>query len=216
MPPRATARQNTVKQCLKDLQIDGIDFFASCTTRDDEFRAIKKQFHRGCLQHHPDKGGDAEAFRRIRTSFELLSDLHDGTKPRKKGGEWLFSECLREVTKASTSVSNEAEEAFDMPEYDFSFTPSWDFYEAAAETEMPLYRVELAKSGRSRCNATGKYKKCDTSQEREESTDLVDLTATPESLIFKDEVRVGWLNEQTGTYGAWKHLRCWRIPSKVR
>jgi len=37
---------------------------------------------------------------------------------------------------------------------------SWEYYYAAAEEVMPLYHVEVAKSGRSACSATGEGKKC--------------------------------------------------------
>lgn len=85
-------------------------------------------------------------------------------------------------------------------------TPSWEYYAAAAATPMPLYRVELAKSGRSKCRASGKYQACGRS----------------DSLIREGEVRVGQVDGlgsaiegQAGTYTRWKHLRCWRVPNKV-
>ena len=34
--------------------------------------------------------------------------------------------------------------------------PSWDYFEAAAEDDMPRYRLELAKSGRSSCKVTNR------------------------------------------------------------
>ena len=89
----------------------------------------------------------------------------------------------------------------------------------AAEVSVPLYRAELAKSGRSKCSATGAAKHCKENlrqdDEEEDCTDLVAKGAEPE-LIAKNELRLGWLNEQSGNYGGWKHLRCWRVPHKVR
>ena len=35
------------------------------------------------------------------------------------------------------------------------------------------------------------------------------------SAIDKGELRVGWLNSETGTYGGWVRLRCWRVPNRV-
>lgn len=98
------------------------------------------------------------------------------------------------VTSGSTTM-NEAtwQEFADMP------TQSWDFYYEAAEEDMPSYRVELAKSGRSKCKQTSKIgKKCgaDTS-------------------IGQGEIRCGSLDDESGGYGRWHHLKCWRVPAKV-
>jgi hypothetical protein len=73
---------------------------------------------------------------------------------------------------------------------------------------VPGYRVELAKTNRSRCQSkTGK----------------VDCG----SVIPKDSIRVGSLDEKSGSYGRWHHLtsgerrgvggpcRGWRVPKKV-
>ena len=59
-----------------------------------------------------------------------------------------------------------------------------------------MYRVERAKSSRSRCNAQGSARMCDGS-------------------IAKDALRVGWMNSETGTYGGWVNLSCWRVPNRV-
>ena len=39
-------------------------------------------------------------------------------------------------------------------------TQSWEYFQTAAEREKPSYRVELARSDRSQCKATGAAKKC--------------------------------------------------------
>ena len=62
---------------------------------------------------------------------------------------------------------------------------------------MPIYRVEPAKSGRSKCSAKGKAKTCS------------------DEFIPVGHLRVGWLNAETGSYGRWVRLECWRVPSKV-
>ncbi len=41
---------------------------------------------------------------------------------------------------------------------------------------------------------------------------MVDI---PMTLIKKGLIRIGMLNEQTGTYGLWCHLECWRVPQKL-
>jgi hypothetical protein len=237
MPPRAnTKRQRTIVQSLTDLGIlatsssSDQQVFEGCSTRDEEFRVLKKHYYKQCLQHHPDKGGDAAIFRKVQTAFELLRDLHTGKQQRRKteGGEWLFSECWN-ATSAESKAKYDGEEdenddeAFDMSDYDFSFSqnstemPSWEYYQEAAEELVPPYRIELAKSGRSKCTQTGRYKKCQAGlgSSSQGCTDLVDTRTAPE-LIAKNEVRVGWINEDAGSYGGWKHLRCWRVPHKVR
>jgi hypothetical protein len=76
---------------------------------------------------------------------------------------------------------------------------SWDFYFNAAEEDVPLYKVELAKSGRSKCVQRGKEaKKCDFP-----------------NFIEKGTIRVGSINLESGSYGRWSHLMCWRVPSKI-
>ena len=90
-------------------------------------------------------------------------------------------------------------------------TASWDFYYEAEQEDVPTYRVEIAKSNRSACAAKGKAKKCCTldepsPKERNEQ----------KCLIPKGSLRVGHMDKEHGSYGRWKHLNCWRVPSKVR
>jgi len=74
---------------------------------------------------------------------------------------------------------------------------SYEYYAAAAKEDVPPYRVEPAKSNRSACQAKGKAKHC----------------ADPG--IDRGELRAGWMNMESGTYGRWVHLGCWRVPAKV-
>ena len=247
-------RKHTITQGLADLGIDGANadiVFDGTSNRDEEFRIVKRHYFRLALVHHPDKGGDAVKFRTVQTSFELLRDLHRGKTKRKKNSKsknnWLFSECFKvgSATASNNSKSSrdnetmyddddhDSNEEFDMSAYDVDFsnmeTPSWKFYEEAAEETVPTYRVELAKSNRSKCKASGRAKKCreglpvvfatagssDDHCGAANITDLIDPTKPPE-LIDKNELRVGSINEQSGTYSRWVHLRCWRVPYKVR
>ena len=136
-------------------------------------------------------------------------------------GEWTFSECLlnSSISKkvaatrdndASDKFSdddddedsssdygdeendndvNNSDEEFDMSDYTKNYTdrktPSWDYYEEAADksNNVPPYKVELAKSARSKCKAKGKAKHCS------------------DELIDKNEIRVGWIDMQSGSYG---------------
>lgn len=247
-------RKHTIAQGLADLGIDRTNadtvFDGTANNRDEEFRIVKRHYFRLALVHHPDKGGDADKFRTVQTSFELLRDLHRGKTKRKNSksskNNWLFSECFKAGSSATASNNSKSarddetmyeddhddnnEEEFDMSAYDVDFSsmgtpPSWKFYEEAAEETVPTYRVELAKSNRSKCKASGKAKKCReglsvvTTVSSDDcaantATDLIDPTKPPE-LIEKNELRVGSINEQSGTYSRWVHLRCWRVPYKV-
>ena len=53
----------------------------------------------------------------------------------------------------SASAAQPAER--ELPAGPASDIPSWEFYAEAAEEVVPMYRVERAKSGRSRCQAKG-------------------------------------------------------------
>ena len=61
-----------------------------------------------------------------------------------------------------------------------------------------MYRVERAKSGRSRCQAKGSAQSAECARD---------------DLIAKGELRVGWLNSESGTYGGWVRLGCNPNPS---
>ena len=74
-----------------------------------------------------------------------------------------------------------------------------EFYAAASEEDMPAYRVELAKSGRSKCKME-KSGRC--------------ALGTP-FVIPKGSVRIGSIDQQSGAYARWVHLECWRVPAKV-
>lgn len=38
---------------------------------------IKKAFRKLAMQHHPDKGGDAEMFKKVRAAFEVLQNKYE-------------------------------------------------------------------------------------------------------------------------------------------
>jgi len=63
---------------------------------------------------------------------------------------------------------------------------------------VPTYRIETAKSGRSKCKQKGKAKKC-VAIAGGENGDADDAPADP-AIIEKDAVRVGNMNEDTGEY----------------
>jgi hypothetical protein len=212
MPP-SKAKKQTISQSLEILGIQDASVFESCTNgRGDEFKVVRKIYLQVVLTAHPDKGGDPGVFREIQTSFEMLRDLHAG----KRSGEWLFSECLEEGGAAKKSSGKAQEDTYNMGDYDAAFdtmdTPSWDYYAEAAEEQVPIYWVELAKSGRSKCVQKGNTsKKCSELPPDVDPAKCEDLAKRQEpEFIEKGEIRVGSWMEETGTYARWNHLRCWR------
>lgn len=151
-----------------------------------QFKLIRKAYYQKSLKTHPDKGGDTEEFKKVRSAFEVLKEIFEAS------GVPSFSSSGDCSTSAAFSAAQRTHRNF----------PSWDFYQAASEEPVPLYRVELAKSDRSKCAAKGSAAKC--------FSDKADL------LITKGSIRIGSLNDVSGSYGRWIHLECWRIPSKVR
>ena len=169
----------TVGACLTAVGISeasGLAALAQAADLSAEFSVIKKSFLKRVLIVHPDKGGDEETFRECRTAFDTLRELYE------TGAVDSFA---NEEHPTGNVYQHRAEEAKrEGP------APPWDFYAEAAEEAMPTYRMELAKSDRSKCQ------KCKT-------------------LIAKGSVRLGWLDQISGTYGRWTHVQCWRVPSKV-
>lgn len=95
--------------------------------------------------------------------------------------------------------------------------PSWEYYEEAASRPVPPYRIEYAKSGRSKCSQKVKSAvKCHhpagLNEQEDGSTALI---RSGNTLINKGEIRIGSLLQETGTYSRWCHLRCWRITSTI-
>ena len=153
---------------------------------------LQRRFFNAALDHHPDKGGDAAVFRDKRAAFEALRHLY------QDGAIALFSTS---GGKSTASVFDESRDIFESGP-----VPSWDYFQAAETTPMPLYRIELAKSGRSKCHQTGKFSKHGSND-----------------LIGAGEVRIGQIDGlgsaiegQAGTYTRFQHLNCWRVPNKVR
>jgi hypothetical protein len=147
-----------------------------------------------------DKGGDVSAFRATQAAWEVLRDLFNGGGV--KGGSFA-SYIVAFGASAAADRESAGDDAEDGDGDDFDDElyakyannanyASYEYYEAAAEEEVPGYRVELARSGRSKCA------KCD-------------------GYIEKGSLRVGSLDKFAGTYGRWNHLGgCWRVPVKVQ
>ena len=181
----------SVYKCIAIIGVE-IETLESMQNIDDEFKFIKRSYFKMALVHHPDKGGDAANFRELQTAFDFLRDRYDAGKIG---------------TFAEDSAAATADESRDWEQFkkDFNFqqTPDVSFFEAAAEEPVPPFKIEKAKSGRSRCASKLKN-----------PPHLNDL-------IEKNSCRIGSLTYDpnlggyTGTYGQFVHLTCWRVPSKI-
>jgi len=171
----------TVRECIERLGA-GPECWAGAQTTTDEFNAIRKLYFKKILVAHPDKGGDAAEFRAIQEAWESIRALFDAGRVHAAG----FSHYFQGIGSSERSTRGSAPQA-----------RSWEWFAEAAEEAVPGYKVEPAKSGRSKCNATGIAKKHD------------------EPLIPKDAVRCGSLDSESGGYGRWVHLECWRVPAAI-
>ena len=179
----------TLPACLAAIGVD-VAALSDCQMLSDEWAIIKKAYFKMALRTHPDKGGDPEEFRKVQASFEVLRELFDN------GDVSSFT--------GPDAGSFDTGDAFESNFQGFgaASTPSWEFYEEAAQEPVPAYRVEAAKSGRSACKQKGSAKKCGPAEDGL-------------NLIAKGETRVGSIDMESGSYGRWCHLQCWRVPSKV-
>ena len=88
------------------------------TRVEDEFKIIKKSYFRQILTKHPDKGGDAEVFKKTQTSFEIIRDLF-----RKEGLVSSFADYFLKSKKDVTA------DTFDdiFQSYDTGEVPSYEY-----------------------------------------------------------------------------------------
>ncbi|UPR03332.1 J domain-containing protein [Chloropicon primus] len=212
----ARRSRDDVKALLVCIGLTNPEDLSGCSTVQEEFAYVKKCFRRKCLETHPDKGGDAADFRDVQSAFETLRSMFErGSIPTFQGS-------------AGTSTKKEYEAAYEnMGKYS---QPSYEFYEFAEDISVPQYRVELAKSGRSACSKPGtrsknyqdkkcpiipgetQYKFKTVARKLKSGTEYDEVAYT---LISKGMIRIGVVDEQTGGYGRWCHLECWRVPKRI-
>ena len=56
---------------------DGSPYDILGVAKDTPWDQIKKAFRKLAMQHHPDKGGDPEMFKKVRAAFEVLMDRYE-------------------------------------------------------------------------------------------------------------------------------------------
>ena len=67
---------STIERCLARLGL-AIASLAGCDDLDAEWAAVKRAYFKTALKTHPDKGGDANAFRKVQGAFEALRKAYD-------------------------------------------------------------------------------------------------------------------------------------------
>lgn len=130
------APHHTVATCLNDLGVTAADF-AGCDSFEEEFTILKRIYHAKILTEHPDKGGNAADFRKTRAAWEVL---------RQKKANGSLASLTRHLKE--TKIDESVYEHYVDPHGPI---PSYEHFAEAAATEVPGYKVEIAKSARSQC-----------------------------------------------------------------
>ncbi|CAN0216891.1 unnamed protein product [Scytosiphon promiscuus] len=203
-------RSSSVGRCLASIGVDATRDLGACSSLTEEFTKIKRAYFRKILVVHPDKGGDAAEFREVNAAWELIRKLYEdravGSFADAAAAPAQDRYDFDYAGKASGSARGSGGRGGGSGGGGSGWASSaprthmpWQYYYDAAAQEVPPYKVELARSGRSKCNATRAARKCN-----------------PEDpLISKGEIRIGSLDAQAGTYSRWIHLECWRVPSRI-
>mmetsp|Transcript_6153 Transcript_6153/g.9572 ORF Transcript_6153/g.9572 Transcript_6153/m.9572 type:complete len:533 (+) Transcript_6153:27-1625(+) len=182
----------TIRDCLNAIGVD-VSQLQDRASLADEFRLVKNKYLRAILVAHPDRGGDAAKFRKVRTSFQLLREIFE---------RQLVSSFYDELGRtASVGISPKAV----FGEQHDADIPPWEFFAAAAEEEQVPYRVELAKSSYSQCvKCLAHNKRASVSADDKRQVE-----------INQNALRIGSVMPDSGTYSRWVHLKCWRVPSRI-
>lgn len=180
--------KTTVARCLSTITATQTDIL-DCNTVDDEFARIKRVYFKQILRVHPDKGGSSSEFRSVQSAWEVVRDLYDKGKVHETGFSYYFS---------GIGAAQEADQR--APEDESGTTPSASWFEEAAAETVPPYKVEAARSDRSKCVTKATSIGCRHGQD---------------PMIAKGEVRFGSLDLESGAYGRWHHLTCWRVPASI-
>ncbi len=98
---------------------------AQCLTFEDEWSFIKKHHFNHIKVCHPDKGGDADTFRTVNDSFNVLRELVS-----KKQVKRFATESSRATAHVPASASASQEE----------YAP-WEWYEEAGKVDFVPYIV---------------------------------------------------------------------------
>ena len=138
-------RGDTVRGCLMTLGIDDpAGAFEGAENLEDEFKVIKKAWHKMCLATHPDKGGSEEEFRAVQAAFDVLKDK------KTSGTIGTFASSSAQSSSTSTAFKHASDAAAKA-----HYPPAGYYEEMRENINVPVYRVELAKTDRSSCFTAG-------------------------------------------------------------
>ena len=210
----ASSSSYTMRQKLERLGVVDMDQLLRAKNKsgglDEEFRTIKRSYHRECLKKHPDKGGSEAEFVTLNDVWENVREMYERKtiesyweeaqkqqQVKGGGGRRRRTTTTKASKKTKTKKKGDAQQK-KTTSGGWSYR-SYTFYEEAAAYDDPEYRVELARSNRSRCVATAGGLACEHADAK----------------IEKDEIRCGHRNPTSGSFGNWSHLRCWRVPKRV-
>jgi hypothetical protein len=101
---------------------------SQCLTLEDEWAFIKKHHFNHIKICHPDKGGDADTFRSVNDSFNVLRELVS-----KKQVTRFASDSSRAAAREPVSRSGASQE---------DYAP-WEWYEESAKVDFVPYIVSI-------------------------------------------------------------------------
>ena len=113
--------------------------------------------------------------------------------------------------------------------------PVYEFFQTAAERDIPFWKIELARSGRAMCTGSrkkeGSVGRCRNVNEGSRVDQPRSMGAGPGAgagpgsskalvadvfgIIKMNALRVGMMDPESGEYCRFVHLRCWRVPQAV-
>ena len=138
-------RGDTVRGCLMTLGIDDpAGAFEGAENLEDEFKVVKRAWHKMCLATHPDKGGSEEEFRAVQAAFDVLKDK------KTSGTIGTFASSSAQSSSTSTAFKHASDAAAKA-----HYPPAGYYEEMRENINVPVYRVELAKTDRSSCFTAG-------------------------------------------------------------
>ena len=142
---KRTPRGDTVRGCLMTLGIDDpAGAFEGAENLEDEFKVVKRAWHKMCLATHPDKGGSEEEFRAVQAAFDVLKDK------KTSGTIGTFASSSAQSSSTSTAFKHASDAAAKA-----HYPPAGYYEEMRENINVPVYRVELAKTDRSSCFTAG-------------------------------------------------------------
>ena len=190
---------------------------------------MRRHYHRECLKHHPDKGGDVVRFNVVYDTFEQLRELVEQGKVASFTVSTTETPTPTRQMGATASTRRATPAAGEKRRH-----PSYGYFQEAMDAGVPLYVIELAKSGRAMCALGGR---CARPMDVDETARATAAKATTTSArgrtrttrVGKDvsvhardlhciamgTVRIGVIDGISGKYARFVHLKCWRVPSSI-